>query len=87
MTETDLVLLEVTQALDYDRTTALLLRVSGFQPHNALGLVDQVLDLPFVFHNLLLLFLKRKKMAHRMSVTGIAVVYIKLHDNIIVISN
>lgn len=55
MCETDLVLFEVAQGLDDDGAGALIFRVSGFQSHNALGSVDQMLNLPLVFHNLLLL--------------------------------
>lgn len=55
----DLVLLEVTQCLYYNRTrtTTLLLRVTWSQPHDALGLIHQVLHLALILHDLLLLSL------------------------------
>ena len=58
----DLVLFEVTQGLYHNRTTALLLfRVTWSEPHDALGLVDQVLHLPLILHDSLLLFLLEGK--------------------------
>lgn len=48
---------EVTQGFDNDRGAAPFAGVSGFQSHDASGLVDQPLDLPLVFHNPLLLSL------------------------------
>lgn len=54
----DLVLFKVTQSLDDDAAAALVLWVSGFQPHDAFRLVDQVLYLPFVVHDLLFFPLK-----------------------------
>lgn len=56
-----LVLFKVTYSLDYDGAAALLLRVARFQPDDGLGLVDQTVDLPLIFHNSLLLFLWNRK--------------------------
>lgn len=50
-----MVLFEVTQSFDDDGPAALLFRVSGFQSHDALGPVGQMLNLPLVFQDLLLL--------------------------------
>lgn len=66
-----LVLFEVTQGLDDDCAAALLLRVARLQPDDGLGFVDQTLDLSFVFHDSLLLFLqKRNKTSLLTSVGG-----------------
>ena len=59
--KTDLFSFEVTQGFDDDLAVALVFGVSGFQPHNAPGLVDQMLNLPLVFHNDLFLSLKNIK--------------------------
>lgn len=68
----DLVLLEVTQCLYYNRTrtTTLLLRVTWSQPHDALGLVDQVFDLPLILHDRLLLSLGTNTRHIKVTETG-----------------
>lgn len=58
---THLVLDEVAQSFDHDGAAALLLRVSGFQPHNVLGVCNQMLNLPLVLLNFLSLPLKEKR--------------------------
>lgn len=59
---------EVTQGLD-NNGVALLLRVPGFQPHNVLGAADQMLNLPLVFHDLLLLSLETQHKQTNQSVS------------------
>ena len=55
---THLVLFEVTEGSHDDGAAALLLGVPGLQPHDALGHVDQVLDLPLVLQDFFLFFLE-----------------------------
>lgn len=56
-----LILSEVTQCLHLYRLVALLIRVSWFQSHNALGFIDQLLYLLLVLLQMFLLFLMTHK--------------------------
>lgn len=52
-----LILSEVTQCLYFNRAVTLLLWVSWSESHNALRLIDQLLDVLLVLHKMRLLFL------------------------------